>query len=69
MDFSTTSDMGATLAVTLNGITLSSTNNYIEAVFFELPKYSSKFPGCLHTVSGPYYVLPPNVKVAFWFHG
>jgi hypothetical protein len=68
MDFATTSDKGATLAVTLNGIKLSSTKDYIWKVFFELPYYHTSFPDCFHTVSGPFQVLPPNVQVPFFFH-
>jgi hypothetical protein len=56
---------GATLAITLNGITLTSTPDV--QIFFDLPEYdATNFPKCFNSVDGPYNTLPP-IFVPFYF--
>lgn len=60
------SDSGVTLAVTLNGITLTSSTPDVQ-IFFDLPGYDkNNYPSCFNSVSGPYNAIPP-VYSPFFF--
>jgi hypothetical protein len=67
--YSDSSDPGTTLAVTLNGIILSSSTPIIGTIgFFELPAYSDTKPNCFNRVSGDFTAIAPNVTTPFYFN-
>jgi len=67
--YSISSDPGATLTVTLNGIMLSSSTPIEGSMaFFELPAYSNTNPNCFNRVSGDFTAISPNVTTPFYFN-
>jgi hypothetical protein len=68
-DFATTSDPGATLALALNGITMSSSPNSL-GIFFEMPEYDNvTFPNCFSSASGTYFKTDPlTVSIPIFFN-